>query len=463
MRRMLRRGRRHEMMPAMNPDVSYARNGNVAIAFEVVGDGPVDLVYLPGFINNLEVVWDNQLYARFLDRLASFSRLILIDRRGAGLSDRLSPEDLPPLEDLADDVLAVLDTLGSERAALFGSSDCGSLCAMFAASHPERTAALVLYATSAKGAMASDYQIGWTDDEWQTYLKGVRTKWGTMEYARESLPLFDPSFKGNEEMAAWYASFQRLSASPNSAQAIERIYFEMDVRSVLPTISVPTLVLNRRGDSIEPVAAGKYIADRIPHARFVELPGSDHHPWAGDQDSVADEIERFLAKVRGEEVDLDRVLATVLFTDIVDSTSQAAAIGDRRWREVREWHDQIVRLELARYRGKEIKTMGDGFLATFDGPARGVKCAAAIVEAVREAGIEIRAGLHTGEVELDGSDVAGIAVAIGARVGAIAAPSEILVSSTVKDLVVGSGLRFNDHGIHELKGVPGEWHLYIAE
>ena len=451
------------MMPAMNPDVSYARNGNVAIAFEVVGDGPVDLVYLPGFINNLEVVWDNQLYARFLDRLASFSRLILIDRRGAGLSDRLSPEDLPPLEDLADDVLAVLDTLGSERAALFGSSDCGSLCAMFAASHPERTAALVLYATSAKGAMASDYQIGWTDDEWQTYLKGVRTKWGTMEYARESLPLFDPSFKGNEEMAAWYASFQRLSASPNSAQAIERIYFEMDVRSVLPTISVPTLVLNRRGDSIEPVAAGKYIADRIPHARFVELPGSDHHPWAGDQDSVADEIERFLAKVRGEEVDLDRVLATVLFTDIVDSTSQAAAIGDRRWREVREWHDQIVRLELARYRGKEIKTMGDGFLATFDGPARGVKCAAAIVEAVREAGIEIRAGLHTGEVELDGSDVAGIAVAIGARVGAIAAPSEILVSSTVKDLVVGSGLRFNDHGIHELKGVPGEWHLYIAE
>ena len=264
-------------------------------------------------------------------------------------------------------------------------------------------------------------------------------------------------------MAAWYASFQRLSASPNSAQAIERIYFEMDVRSVLPTISVPTLVLNRRGDSIEPVAAGKYIADRIPHARFVELPGCDHHPWAGDHDSVADEIERFLAKVRGEEVDLDRVLATVLFTDIVDSTSQAAAIGDRRWREVREWHDQIVRLELARYRGKEIKTMGDGFLATFDGPARGVKCAAAIVEAVRDAGIEIRAGLHTGEVELDGSDVAGIAVAIGARVGAIAAPSEILVSSTVKDLVVGSGLRFNDHGIHELKGVPGEWHLYIAE
>ena len=304
----------------MNPDVSYARNGNVAIAFEVVGDGPVDLVYLPGFINNLEVVWDNQLYARFLDRLGSFSRLILIDRRGAGLSDRLSPEDLPPLEDLADDVLAVLDTLGSERAALFGSSDCGSLCAMFAASHPERTSALVLYATSAKGAMASDYQIGWTDEEWQTYLKGVRTQWGTLEYARESLPQFDPSLKGNEEMAAWYASFQRLSASPNSAQAIERIYFEMDVRSVLPTISVPTLVLNRAEDSIEPVAAGKYIAGRIPHARFVELPGCDHHPWAGDQDSVADEIERFLAKVRGEEVDLDRVLATVLFTDIVDST-----------------------------------------------------------------------------------------------------------------------------------------------
>lgn len=446
----------------MNPDVSYARNGNVAIAFEVVGSGPVDLVYLPGFINNLEVVWDNDLYARFLDRLASFSRLILIDRRGAGLSDRLSPEDLPPLEDLADDVLAVLDTLGSDRAVLFGSSDCGALCAMFAASHPERTAGLVLYATSAKGARSPDYQIGWTDEEWRHYLTGVKTQWGTIEYARESLPQFDPSLRGDEAMAAWYASFQRLSASPNSAQAIERIYFEMDVRSVLPTISVPTLVLNRTGDSIEAVEAGKHIASRIPHARFVELPGRDHHPWAGDQHSVTDEVERFLTKVRGEDVDLDRVLATVLFTDIVDSTSQAAAIGDHRWREVREWHDQIVRLELARYRGREIKTMGDGFLATFDGPARGVKCAAAIVEAVREAGIEIRAGLHTGEVELDGSDVAGIAVAIGARVGAIAAPSEILVSSTVKDLVVGSGLRFNDHGVHELKGVPGEWHLYVA-
>ena len=446
----------------MNPDVSYARNGNVAIAFEVVGSGPVDLVYLPGFINNLEVVWDNELYARFLDRLSSFSRLILIDRRGAGLSDRLSPEDLPPLEDLADDVLAVLDTLGSDRAVLFGSSDCGALCAMFAASHPERTAGLVLYATSAKGSMSPDYQIGWTDEEWQHYLTGVKTQWGTMEYARESLPEWDPSLRGDEAMAAWYASFQRLSASPNSAQAIEQIYFEMDVRSVLPTISVPTLVLNRTGDSIESVEAGKHIASRIPHARFVELPGRDHHPWAGDQHSVTDEVERFLTKVRGEDVDLDRVLATVLFTDIVDSTSQAAAIGDHRWREVREWHDQIVRLELARYRGREIKTMGDGFLATFDGPARGVKCAAAIVEAVREAGIEIRAGLHTGEVELDGSDVAGIAVAIGARVGAIAAPSEILVSSTVKDLVVGSGLRFNDHGVHELKGVPGEWHLYVA-
>ena len=263
-------------------------------------------------------------------------------------------------------------------------------------------------------------------------------------------------------MTAWYASFQRLSASPTAAQAIERIYFEMDVRAVLPTIGVPTLVLNRADDAIEPAAAGRYIASRIPSARFVELSGCDHHAWAGDQAAITDEIERFLAKVRGDEMDFDRVLATVLFTDIVDSTSQAAAIGDRRWRDVRERHDQIVRSQLARYRGREIKTMGDGFLATFDGPARGVKCAASIVEAVQEAGIEIRAGLHTGELELDGSDVAGIAVAIGARVGACAGPSEVLVSSTVKDLVVGSGLRFEHRGVHELKGVPGEWHLYVA-
>ncbi|MGA9159774.1 MAG: adenylate/guanylate cyclase domain-containing protein [Actinomycetota bacterium] len=447
----------------MNPDVSYARNGSVAIAFEVIGDGAVDLVYLPGFINNLELVWSNPLFARFLERLATFSRLIIIDRRGAGLSDRLSPEDLPPLEDLADDVTVVLDTVNSDRAAVLGSSDCGSLCAMFAASHPDRTSALILYATSAKGSMSPDYQIGWTNEEWERYLTGLKTEWGTMKYARESLAEFDPSLRGDEEMAAWYASYQRLAASPTSAQAIERIYFEMDVRSLLPTISVPTLVLNRTGDAIEPVEAGKLIASEIPGARFVELAGSDHHAWAGDQEAIVQEIERFLSDVQGEEADLDRVLATVLFTDIVDSTSQAAAMGDRRWRAVRERHDQIVRAQLARYRGREIDTAGDGFLATFDGPARAVKCARGVVDALREQGIEIRAGLHTGEVEFVDEKVRGIAVHIGARVASIAHPGHVLVSSTVKDLVTGSGLKFSDGGVHELKGVPGEWHLFDSE
>jgi class 3 adenylate cyclase len=264
-------------------------------------------------------------------------------------------------------------------------------------------------------------------------------------------------------MASWYASFQRLAATPTSAEAIERIYYDLDIRSMLPAISVPTLVLHRTGDAIEWVDAGKHLASEISGARFVELPGNDHHIWAGDQEAILVEIERFLSEVRGEQADLDRVLATVLFTDIVDSTSQAATMGDRRWRVVRERHDQIVRAQLARYRGREIKTMGDGFLATFDGPARGVRCAQAIVEVVQEQGIEIRAGLHTGEVELEGDDVAGIAVAIGARLGALARPSEILVSSTVKDLVAGSGIGFDDRGVHELKGVPGNWNLFAAE
>ena len=445
----------------VNPDVRYARNGRVAIAYEVIGDGPVDLIYLPGFINNLEVMWNNPLLGRFLERLASFCRLIVIDRRGAGLSDRLSPEDLPPLEDLVDDVAAVMDALGIGRAVLMGSSDCGSLCAMFAAAHPERTAALVLYATAAAEWTGSGFEAAWNDADWERYMNDLGQRWGTLDYAREMLAWFDPSLKnGEEDLAAWYASYQRLAASPTSAEAIERVCQQLDVRAVLPTISAPTLVLHRTGDAIEYVDAGKHMASEIPGARFVELPGGDHHAWAGDQGAIVDEIRRFLSDMQGEEAELQRVLATVLFTDIVDSTSQAAAMGDREWRGLRERHDQLVRSQLARYRGREIKTMGDGFLATFDGPARGVRCATSIVDGVRDQGIEIRAGLHTGEVELDRDDVSGIGVAIGARVGAKAGPSEVLVSRTVKDLVAGSGLAFEDAGEHELKGVPERWHLY---
>jgi len=445
---------------AVNPDVSYARNGKVAIAFEVVGDGPIDLVYLPGFINNLEAVWDNPLLSRFLDRLATFSRLIMIDRRGAGLSDRLSADDLPPLEDLADDVNAVLDVLGSKRAAVFGSSDCGSLCAMFAATHPERTSALILYATSARGSLAPDYPFTWTDQEWDRYLAELRAGWGTLKYARESIPFFDPSLSGDAQIAAWYASFQRLAASPTSAEAIERIYYELDVRAILPTIGVPTLVLHRTDDPIEYVDAGRDVAAHIPGARFVELPGVDHHAWAGDQDLVLDEIERFLSGVHGHEADFDRVLATVLFTDIVGSTQRAVELGDREWRNLLEAHHARVRPLLKHYHGSEVDTAGDGFFATFDGPARGVRCAQQIVEAMRPIGLEVRAGVHTGEAQTIDGKVGGLAVAIGARVGSKAGPSEVLVSQTVKDLTAGSGLTFEDRGEHELKGLPDLWRLY---
>jgi class 3 adenylate cyclase len=333
---------------------------------------------------------------------------------------------------------------------------------MFAAAHPDRTLALILYGTDAKGSVSPDYLLpgAWSQEAAADFMARLQAGWGTLEYARESLAEYDPSLRGDEEMAKWYASFQRLAASPGAAEAIERLYLAIDVRAILPTIGVPTLVVHRTGDPIEPVAAGRYIADNVPGARFVELEGIDHHPWAGDADAVADEVERFLVEVRGEEAALDRVLATVLFTDIVDSTAKAATLGDGGWRAVRERHDQIVRAQLTRYRGREVKTMGDGFLATFDGPARGVRCAMSIVDTVRSQGIEVRAGLHTGELELGPDDVSGIAVAIGARVGALALPSQVLVSSTVKDLVVGSGLSFEDAGEHELKGVPDRWRLY---
>ena len=446
----------------MRPEVRYARNGDVAIAYTIVGDGPADLVYLSSF-NNLDIAWENPLYARFLRRLSSFARVIMIDRRGTGVSDRYSPDDLPALEDLVDDLAAVLDTVGSERTALFGFSDTGTLCGMFAATRPERVSGLILYATAARGTQAPDYPWQWSEEEWHNYLDRVRTGWGTREYAAESLLLFIPSLAGDERMLDWWERFQRHSASPSAQYANENLMREMDVRPLLPAISVPTLVLHRTKDAVEPVGAGRFLAGEIAGAEYVELPGVDHFPWAGDQDALIAEVERFVGRVwRDEQESYDRLLATVLFTDIVDSTAQAATLGDRRWRDVREAHDRVLRAQLARFRGREIKTMGDGFLAIFDGPARAVRCARAMCDAVGRLGVELRAGLHTGEVELDGDDVAGIAVAIGARVGALADPGEALVSSTVKDLVVGSGLSFTDRGMHTLKGVPDSWHLYAA-
>jgi len=444
----------------MRPEVRYARHGEVAIAYVIVGTGPDDLVYLSPY-NNLDITWENPLYDRFLRRLSSFARVIVIDRRGTGASDRYSPDDLPPLEDLVDDLAAVLDEVESERAALFGFSDAGALCAMFAATRPERVSGVILYATAARGTQAPDYPWQWSEAEWHDYLGRVRAGWGTRQYAEESLPFVNPSLAGDERMVAWWERFQRLSASPSALYAQEQVFRELDIRRLLPAISVPTLVLHRAQDLVEPVGAGRYLAGEIAGAEYVELSGADHFPWAGDQDSLIAEVERFVGAVHGHEQEtFDRVLATILFTDIVDSTAQAAAMGDHRWRHAREQHEHVTRAQLARFRGREVESLGDGFLAAFDGPARAVRCARAICESMSRQGLELRAGLHTGEVEPHGEGFSGIAVAIGARVAALAGAGEVLVSSTVKDLVVGSALSFEDRGVHNLKGVPDPWHLY---
>jgi len=444
------------------PEVHYARNGEIALAYQVVGDGPVDLVYAPPWISNLEVIWENPLYARFLKRLASFSRLVLLDPRGTGLSDRLSPHELPPLEILMEDLRVVMDAVGFERAVLFGGLDSGNLCALFAATYPERTAALLVYGTSARGTANADFPWGWSAERWESFLSELAAGWGTPKYVEKSLRWYAPSLVGDAEQRRWWQKLQRLSASPSAMAAIERIWSEIDVRAILPTIQVPTLVLHRTHDPVEQVEAGRDFAQRIPGARFVELPGDDWPPWAGDQTAVLDEVESFVREIREEEAQLDRVLATVLFTDIVGSTARAAELGDRPWRELLAAHHVKVRALLSRYRGREVDTAGDGFFATFDGPARAVKCAQAIADGVRAIGLEIRAGVHTGEIELAGKDVQGIAVHIGARIASMARPGEVLVSSTVKDLVAGSGIIFEDRGERELKGVPGTWRIFAA-
>jgi class 3 adenylate cyclase len=442
------------------PEIRYVRNGDVALAYQVVGEGPIDVVFLPAFVNNIEIAWESPHYARFLRRLASFSRLIFMDRRGTGLSDRLSPSDLPPLEVLMDDLLVVLDAVGAERPALFGFSDAGCLCALFSATHPDRVSALALFAVAASGAASEDYPWQWGDEEWDAYLRELADGWGTGAYAERMVASFQPSLAGDEQHLLWYARFMRLSASPSSAKAIERLWHQIDVRPILPLVRAPTLVLHRTDDQVEVVEAGRDVAERIPGARFVELPGGDDAPWT--QDDVLDEVEHFLTG-RRHAPDADRVLATVLFTDIVGSTERAAGLGDRRWSELLSAHHERVRGELEHFRGREIDTAGDGFLATFDGPARAVQCAQAITGSVRDLGIEVRAGVHTGEVELSDDGVRGLAVHIGARIGSLAGPSEVLVSNTVRDLVAGSGLRFEDAGEHELKGVPGAWRLFRVE
>jgi pimeloyl-ACP methyl ester carboxylesterase len=437
------------------PQTRYARSGDVNIAHQVVGDGPFDLVYVPGFISNIELMWEEPGFARFLQRLASFSRLILFDKRGTGLSDPVPTERLPTLEERMDDVRAVMDAVGSERAALLGHSEGGNMCVLFTATYPERTAALILVGCYARRIYSEDYPWAPTLQERAREIEETEATWGSPEAFRE----LAPSRANDAEFQRWIGRYVRQSASPRAAAALLRMNTQIDVRAVLPSISVPSLLLYRLNDSDVNVEEGRYIASRIPGAKLVELPDADHFMWTGDADAILDEIEEFLTGVR-RGPDPDRVLATVMFTDIVGSTEAAARLGDRAWRQLLERHHALIRRELGRWRGREIDTAGDGFLATFDGPARAIRCAVGATGSVRELGLEIRAGVHTGEVELVGDDVRGIAVHIGARVSALAGAGEVLVSRTVADLVAGSGIEFMERGEHELKGVPGAWSLY---
>jgi pimeloyl-ACP methyl ester carboxylesterase len=441
----------------MVPETRYARSGDVHIAYQVVGDGPFDLVLVPGWVSHVEEFWNDLDAAYWFRRLASFSRLILFDKRGTGMSDRVPETALPTLEQRMDDVRAVMDAAGSERAALLGFSEGGSMSLLFAATYPERTLALALYATYARRLWAPDHPWGPTAEEREAFHKRVERTWGTLDIVQERAP----SLARDERVARELAGRMRRSASPGAAVTLARMNAQIDVRHILPSVRVPTLVLSRTGDPQGPPGAGRYLAQHIAGARFVELPGDDHLPWVGDRDQIADHIEEFLTGTR-HVVEPDRVLATVLFTDIVGSTERAAMLGDRRWRALLGEHHAAVRRELDRFRGREVHTAGDGFLATFDGPARAVRCATAIGQAVMPLGLEVRAGVHTGEIEIMDDDVGGIAVHIGARVAALAGPGEVLVSSTVKDLVAGAGLMFEPRGTHVLKGVPDEWRLFAV-
>jgi pimeloyl-ACP methyl ester carboxylesterase len=442
-------------MPSRPPETRYAKSGDLNIAYQVVGEGPFDLVYVPGWISNVELMWEEPAHARLLRRLASFSRLILFDKRGTGLSDAVPLDRLPTLEQRMDDVRAVMDAAGSERAALFGSSEGGLMSVLFAATYPERTQALVALSIYAKRIWSEDYPWAPKPDAREAEIESIERTWGGEMDISDLAPSADDAFKQRA------VAYLRRSASPGAAVALLRMNTQIDVREVLPTIRVPTLILQRVEDRDVNVEEGRWIAAQIPGAKYVELPGDEHLIWAGDIDVVVDEVEEFLTGSRGAH-DTDRVLATVLFTDIVDSTRRAGELGDRRWRELVDEHHARVRRELERYRGREIDTAGDGFFASFDGPARGVRAACAIRDSVRAMGIEIRAGLHTGECELMQGKIGGIAVNTGARVATHAQSGEVLVSSTVKDLVAGSGIEFEDRGAHLLKGIPGEWTLFAV-
>jgi len=456
----------------MIPETKYAKSGNIHIAYQVTGQGPIDLVFVHGWISHIEHLWEEPSVARFLGRLASFSRLILLDKRGTGLSDPVPLDELPTLDERMDDVRAVMDAAGSARAALLGTSEAGAImtararcpatCRSWAPTvdiesdvhqvlaHPSR--AEVVLAAAADG-----FGVSRDGGDAEALLHAIEEGWGK-GVAFEALVA---SQTDNQSMRNWWARYQRLAASPGAAVTLLRRAFDTDARAVLPAIGVPTLILHRTGDPFTGIEHGRYLAEHIPGAKYVELVGSDHLFFAEDTDRLLAEMQEFLTGVR-EANEPDRVLATVLFADVVGSTEHAATLGDRRWHDLLEAYYMLVRAELARFRGREVDTAGDGMFAAFDGPARAIRCAIAIASGVKRLGVAVRVGLHTGECEVIGSKVGGIAVHIGARVAGLARANEVLVSGTVKDLVAGSGMRFDERGTHTLKGVPGEWRLYAV-
>jgi class 3 adenylate cyclase len=441
----------------MSPETMYTQSGDVMVAYQVMGQGPLDVVIVPGFISHLEQAWEDPSYTRFLQQLSSFSRLIRFDKRGTGLSDRAV--EIPTLEERMDDVRAVMDAVGSKRAALFGISEGGPMSVLFAATYPERVSALILYGSIAKGAWSPDYPWGIKyDQEWEDWLKSWRQEWG----GPLGIDVWAPSMADDERFRQWWAKYLRLGGTPSSVINLWRMNGKIDVRDILPAVHVPVLVLHRSGDRAVETEQGRYLAEHIPSAKFVELAGDDHLWWVGDFASIVNEIEEFLTGER-HAIESDRVLVTVMFTDIVRSTERMSELGDRRWRDLLDSHNAVMLKQIERYRGRAVKNTGDGFLATFDGPARAIRCALTVGHEMHNFGIQIRSGLHTGEVEIIGDDVGGISVHTAARIMASAGADEVRISRIVRDLVAGSHFKFREQGTFQLRGIPGDWPLFVVE
>jgi class 3 adenylate cyclase/pimeloyl-ACP methyl ester carboxylesterase len=442
----------------VRPQTRYARSGDISIAYQVLGDGPLDLVYAHGWVSHLDMQWDGPQLAAFLSRLASFSRLIIFDKRGTGLSDRVALNELPTLEQRMDDLRAVMDAAGSEKASIFGVSESGAMCLLFAATYPSRVRSVLTFGTYAKRIRSADYPWAPTQEERNAAYGEILETWGTTK----GLEAIFPSMIGNPAFEEWIGAYLRASASPAAAVALLRMNTEADTRAVLPSVRVPALIMNRIEDGDVRVEEARYIASKIPGASLKLFPGVDHVPWVGHTEDILGEIEEFLTGSRKADAG-DRVLATILSTDIAGSTELVTRLGDRNWRDLLERHNAVVRRELQRYRGREIDTAGDGFFAAFDGPARAIRCAKAVVGETANLGFDVRAGLHTGECEILGDKLTGIAVHTAARVAATASPGEVLVSATVRDLVAGSGITFAERGEHALKGLPDRLRLFAVE